>query len=504
MVKNALELLEQSTLRFPDKNVFSEENKALTYTECMKQAKAVGTRLSRLNSKNAPIAVLLDKGVSCLTAMFGVVYSGNFYVIIDSHMPSERIDTIFRTLSPIAVVTDEKNKETAQSLRFDGEIIMFDEAVKTEIDEQKLKLIRSRSIDTDPLYALFTSGSTGVPKGAVVCHRNVIDYAEWVFETFDIGSETVFGNQTPFYFSMSVLDIYTTLKSGAEMVIIPKTFFSFPLKLLEFLNEKKVNTIYWVPSALCLVANWKALDYIELPNLKKILFAGEVMPTKQLNIWISHIPNALYANLYGPTEVTDICAYYIVNRKFRDDEPLPIGNACANCGLLVLKDDGTEAKEGEEGELCVRSSLLAMGYYNNPEKTQAVFTQNPCNTAYPELIYRTGDLVKYNEYGELMFLTRKDFQIKHMGYRIELGEIETAVSAADGVTACVCIYDEEKDKLVLLYEGKADSKAVLKSAGKRLPNYMMPGKIINVKSMPHNANGKIDRKWLKNNYKTLR
>ena len=180
-------------------------------------------------------------------------------------------------------------------------------------------------IDTDPLYALFTSGSTGIPKGTVVCHRSVIDYAHWVTQTFHITQDTVFASQTPFYFSMSVLDIFATLGSGATLCMPPKSYFSFPVQLLEYMEAQKVNTIYWVPSALGLIARMKALDYVKPSALSTILFAGEVMPVKWLNIWRSHYPQALFANLYGPTEVTDICAYYIVDRPFREDELLPIG-----------------------------------------------------------------------------------------------------------------------------------------------------------------------------------
>lgn len=504
MIKNILEYLERSAALFPEKTAFSDEQGSVTYEAFTTRAKQIGTSLARLNVRNRPVAVLVDKSVACLTCLMGVVYSGNFYVVIDTAMPRNRIATIFQTLSPVAILTDKKNESVARSLQFGDEIFLVEDALEREADIQRLAAIRRAAIDTDPLYALFTSGSTGVPKGAVICHRSVIDYAEWVTDTFEISSETVFGNQTPFYFSMSVLDIFSTIKNGATLHIIPKPHFSFPMQLLEYIKEKEINTIYWVPSALCIVANWKALDVVKLPGLKKVLFAGEVMPTKQLNMWISHLPHALFANLYGPTEITDICTYYVVDRPFQDDEPLPIGKACNNCDVLLLTKDGKAAAPGEEGELCVRGSFLAMGYYNNPEKTAEAFVQNPLNPYYPELIYKTGDLVKYNSRGELVYISRKDFQIKHMGYRIEIGEIETAISAAEGVRACVCVYDSEKDKIILIYQGEdVEKKDILSIAQEKLPRYMHPNKMIKVQQMPYNANGKIDRAWLKNNYKTL-
>lgn len=503
-MKNILEFIENSAKLYPDKTAFTDESRALSYKNLLCEAKAVGTVLLSLACRNKPIAVYIDKSVDSLSAFFGVVYSGNFYVVIDTAMPVERINSIFNTLSPVAVVTDSKHIEKAKQISFDGEIFNFDEAVKTDIDNDALLAIRKKMIDTDPLYALFTSGSTGVPKGTVVSHRNVIAYAEWVTEAFDITSETVFGSQTPFYFSMSVLDVYSTVKNGATLHIVPKKLFSFPLKLLEFVRDMHVNTIYWVPSAMAIVANWKALDYVELPELKKVLFAGEVMPTKQLNVWISHIPDAMFANLYGPTEVTDICTYYVVDRHFEDDEPLPIGNSCNNCDVMIITEDNRQAQPGEEGELCVRGSFLAMGYYNNPQKTSEVFVQNPLNTAYPEIIYKTGDLVKMNDRGEILYVTRKDFQIKHMGYRIELGEIEAAAGAIEKIKFSVCIYDEVKDKIVFIYEGNGlDDKLIMDALAEKLPDYMRPNIIKRTKQMPFNQNGKIDRVWLKNNYKEL-
>lgn len=504
MFQNVLEMLEATEKQHPDKTAFSDIDGAYSFKELAARARAIGSSLAAKGCRNKPIAVLLDKSKECVCAFMGVVYSGNFYVVLDTAMPAERVNHILNTLSPEAILTDETHLEKTKSFDFSGDVFLYEKLCLGQPDEQLMAFIRRSAVDTDPLYALFTSGSTGVPKGAVINHRSVIDYAHWVAGTFDISSETVFGSQTPFYFSMSVLDVYTTMLTGATFHIIPKTLFSFPLKLIEFLDEKQINTVYWVPSALCIVANWKALDVKVPKTLKKVLFAGEVMPTKQLNQWIEKLPDALFANLYGPTEVTDICAYYIVDRSFRDDEALPIGNACANCGLMVLTADGREAKPGEEGELCVRGSFLAMGYYNNPEKTAEVFVQNPLNPYYPELVYKTGDLVKYNGRGELLYVSRKDFQIKHMGYRIELGEIETAVSAVPEIKHSVCVFDKERDKIVLIYQGQIEKKEILEQISVKLPDYMLPNRMVQVKAMPFNANGKIDRKWLKDNYRTLK
>lgn len=498
-MKNILEFLEENGEKFKNKIAFKDIQNLITYGDLLKNSKSAGTALASLGAKNKPIAIYLDKGINVLTAMFGIVYSGNFYVVIDSEMPSPRINAIFETLKPVAVVTDSEHMEIAENLEFDGQAFDIDLIANTKVDDALLSKIRDLQIDTDPVYALYTSGSTGVPKGAIVSHKAVIAYSEWSVKTFDITSETVFGNQTPFYFSMSVTDIYSAIRTGAELVIIPKAYFSFPIKLIEFLNENKVNTIYWVPSAISIVANLKLFKFAKPQYLKKVLFAGEVMPTKQLNYWINNLDSdILYANLYGPTETTDICTYYVVNRQFSDDEPLPIGTHCDNCNVVIVNDKGEQAKAGEEGELYVRGSFLANGYYNNPEKTAEAFVQNPLNKSYPELVYKTGDLVRENEFGEIMYITRKDFQIKRSGYRIELGEIETAVSSLENIEENACVFDSDNDKIILFYCGrKIEDNIVRECISSKLPAYFMPDKFVKLRQMPHNQNGKIDRKNLK-------
>jgi len=499
-MKTILEALQDTVKKYPEKIAFAELKKEVTYLEFNNISKNIGTALINYEKKCQPIAIFIDKTINCLASMFGILYSGNFYTIIDTNMPKDRVETILDTLNPFCIITDEINAKKLEIISTSVRTLFYENLIDTTSDEIKLKNIYDELIDTDPAYVLFTSGSTGIPKGTLINHHALMAYSNWFTKTFSITEQTIFGSQTPFYFSMSVSDIFGTIKSGATFHIIPKMFFSFPIRLLEFLNEKKINTIYWVPSALAIVANMKALDEILPTTLEKILFAGEVMPTKQLNIWHKHLPNVMYANLFGPTETTDICTYYIVSRIFADTEPLPIGKHCDNCDVFILKEDGTKANGSEEGELYARGSFLSSGYYNNSDKTKEAFVQNPLNKSYPEVVYKTGDIVKYNEKGELIYLSRRDFQIKHMGYRIELGEIEMNINAIEDIITCACIYED--DKIILYYVSNVVNEEKMATIIKNsLVSYMVPNVINKIEKMPYNANGKIDRSALKQIYK---
>ncbi len=503
-MKNILQFLEKSAIMHPDKIIFADADTSVSYSEFLETAQAIGTAIAQQGIRNRPVAVLMPRCVQALTAMMGVVYSGNFYVVIDSEMPQARVGKIFQTLQPAAVILPKDWQEERAAWAPEISFLAYETCSCSDSDSVLLEQIRRSMVDTDPLYALFTSGSTGNPKGAVLSHKNVIAYSKWFIDAFGITENTVFANQTPFYFSMSVSDLYATMRAGATLHIIPKSLFSFPVKLIEFLNQRTVNTIYWVPSALCIVANWKVLDYVMPTHLKKVLFAGEVMPVRQLNYWMDKLPDAMFANLFGPTETTDICTYYVVNRRFADTDTLPIGRACDNCSVFIIGEDGKEAPAGTEGELYVRGPFVGMGYYNDPEKTAAAFVQNPLQSSYPERVYKTGDLVRENEVGELLYISRKDFQIKHMGYRIELSEIEAAAGAIPEITACAAVYDGERDRILLIYQGKRlEDASLCQALAQRLPAYMMPSRFIRVKAMPYNQNGKIDRAWLGKNYSTL-
>ena len=362
MKKSIVDYLEKNNKKYGDKIIFSERDKGISYNDFVIESKSVATSILDLNFYNKPIIIFIDKTINALVSMFGVTYSANFYTVIDVNMPKNRIDNIIKTLNPSLIITDEKNNDKLNELGYGIKTLVLEECLKNKINYDKIIEAQERLIDINPMYVLFTSGSTGVPKGSVISYKSVISYCKWFTETFKINSRTVFGSQTPFYFSMSVSDVFSTVMMGASLDIIPKFYFSFPLNLIKYMDEKKINTIYWVPSALSIVANLKTFDVIKPKYLKKVLFAGEVMPMKPLNIWRKALPKLMYANLYGPTELTDICTYYIVDRDFEDNETLPIGKPCNNCVAIIIDKNNKEVPYGKEGVLCIKGSIISLGY----------------------------------------------------------------------------------------------------------------------------------------------
>lgn len=493
---NILEYLEQTAERLPDKVCYTDGKTSMTFSEVHRAARGIGTCISRMGYYRKPVAVFMKKGPYEVTAFLGAAYAGCYYVPFDAEMPLFRIELIFRTLGDCAVICDGSALPLLEKVGREKDAVLCSEAAETVPDDALLSGIRARHIDTDPLYVLFTSGSTGVPKGVVACHRSVINYIDRLSDVLNVSEDTVFGNQTPLYTDACMKELFPTLKCGATAVFIPKMLFSFPVRLIGFLNENRINTICWVASALSIVSSVGTFDTIKPEFLRTVGISSEVFPVKQYHIWQKVLPDAKFINLYGPTECTGVSCWYIVDREFRDDEVLPIGKPFQNTEAMLLSEDGKEVPQGEIGEICLRGTCVTFGYYSNPERTSAAFVQNPLNSVYPEIIYRTGDLGRLNERGELVFVSRKDFQIKHMGYRIELGEIEAAASTCDGVSLCCCLYDTQKKKIILFVTGTVDRNELLKYLKSRLPRYMIPGEIMLLAAMPLTLNGKLDRKLL--------
>ena len=504
MTTNILDYLDDKARRFPDKAGIADDKRSLTFRQWVEEAESIGSALVEKTNgtMRSPVLVFVDRKIETLVGFMGVVESGNFYVPIDCKMPYERVKLIADVCQPIAAITISGNDDkTLDLIGFDGIRIEYSEGIQAAKDKSALAEVRRQIIDLDPVYSIFTSGSTGVPKGVLISHRGMMDFADFLVERFGITDEDVVANQAPFYFDCSVKDIGICLRSGATLNIIPKKCFAFPKLLVEFLNERQVTCLFWATSAVILVANTGILDVKKPLYLKHVSFGGEAMPAKQLNCWKRNLPDVQYINVYGPTEVTVDCTYYVVDRDFEDGEYVPIGNNIPNKQVLVLNDEDKLAAVGEVGEICCRGTGVSMGYYNNREKTDSVFVQNPLHNLYNDIIYRTGDLGRWSERGELEFVSRKDFQVKHKGNRIELGEIEVAVNSINGVTNAACIFDQPNDKIVLYYTtSDGAERDIINLVKERIPVYMFPEAVFHLPQMPYNLNGKIDRIELKKKY----
>jgi len=497
MNNNLVELFTNTALKYPHKIAIDDNNVNLSFLELDILSNKYAALIRQMEClRKKPICVYLPKSTSSIVAFLGIIKTGNFYIPLDVKSPLDRLNKIIDTLDSSLIITNNDYSKKLIDIGFKGKIICIESAndFKLSIEQENdLTSIRGKIIDFDPIYSIFTSGSTGTPKGVLISHRGVIDYINWAIDVYNVSEDEIIGNQAPFYFDNSTLDIYLMIVTGAKLVIIPEDKFSFPIKLIEFINEHQINFVFWVPSVLNSVSNFDVFKTIVPYTLNKILFAGEVMSNKHLNYWRKNHPLALYSNLYGPTEITVDCTYYIVDREFKDDEPLPIGKACKNTEILILTEQNVLAKRNELGELCVRGTSLAFGYYNDWDKTKTAFVQNPLNNSYPDIIYKTGDLVFENENDEIIFVGRKDSQIKHMGYRIELGEIETAILGINGVKNVCVLYDSINKQIVAFYISDVNHVEIRKNLLQTLPKYMIPTRWLNENAFPLNSSGKINR-----------
>ena len=499
-IHSAVRLLDEAAARFADRCAVEDETTSLTYAQYRDTARKIGAGLLAAGAVRRPVVVYLPKSARALCVFLGAQYAGCPYAPVDAHIPMARLDKIIDSLRPGCIVTDGTLVPNLEGLDLRGaKVCLYDSLAASAVDEERLDAAAGAVNDADPIYIMYTSGSTGTPKGVTIPHRGILDYADWVVKTFGFTEETVMAGQAPFYFDNSTFDIYGSIRCGGKLVLIPDALVLYPLRLPQFLAEKEITAIFWVPTVLINIANSGALEGADLPALRTVAFCGEVMPNKQLNVWRRALPGRTFANLYGPTEITDVCCYYIVDREFADSDPLPIGKACENMRVLILREDGTEAAAGEQGELCVLGSGVALGYWNAPELTARAFCHNPANRAWGERMYRTGDLAFWDGDGLLQFCGRRDNQIKLKGNRIELGELETAAMCVEGVENAAAVFDKERERIVLFVEtqGTLPLRRFNLELKKHIPQYMLPGQLVPMEKLPHTPNDKIDRQALK-------
>jgi len=493
-MKNILEYLENTP--HLNKTAFVGETSSLAFGELSAISRSIGSYLCNQNIYKQPIPVLMSKSPEMIAAFFGVVYGGNYYVPLDVAMPKVRIHMVLNKVNPPLVICDDSTEGLLTEWGY--RTCNFKDICTHQINDAALADIRSRATDIDPVYVVFTSGSTGVPKGVVAHHRAVIDYVDALCPVLGVDENTVFGNQSPLYLDACLKELFPTLKYGAPTYLIPASLFVFPIKLVEYITTNGINTICWVASALSLVAGLGVLEK-EVPHtLKTIAFGSEVFPQKHLNQWRKALPGTRFVHLYGPTEATGMSCYYEVTRDFDANEAIPIGQPFPNREVVLLTKSVTTPSLGEPGEICIRGNQLSLGYYADPELTAKAFIQNPLSP-YPDTLYKTGDLGRINSDGLLEFISRIDHQIKHMGHRIELAEIEVAAREIEGVEMVCAVFQQEKSRIILFYTAKegVTKGAVQAKLKLHLPRYMVPHAINQMEKLPLTPGGKIDRNSLK-------
>jgi len=506
-MNTVLSYFKKTVKKFPNNISVEDTNGEITYKQLDELSDFLASNIIDSLDKNvkiSPVLVFLPKQIESVISYVGILKTGNPYVPVDYQIPMQRLQTMIDNLNPEIIIADEEGikRLNQNNIKTDATICNYTELIKESTELNCVEKCIAETIDVDPAYIMYTSGTTGIPKGVVISHRGVEDYANWLIDEFDISENSVFGLQSGFHFDNSVFDMYCSFFTGGKMVIIPEILFMYPSKLMLYLNEKKINIIFWVPTVMISVADSGTLDAEKPTHLKTIVFAGEVMPNKQLNIWRRALPSCVYANLYGPTEITVDCLFYIVDRDFSDNEPLPIGKDCPNSKVLILKEDNTPAGINEYGEICVLGCGVGMGYWRNPEQTKKVFVQNPLNTEYREIMYRTGDIGYRTNEGLVMYAGRKDSQFKLRGNRIELGEIEQNALAIPEIERVCAIFDAANQEIVVFI--KTSSEITLRKFNNELknylPKYMLPSKLFIIDDFPYNQNNKIDRLALKNKY----
>lgn len=498
---NLIEYFLETLGKFPNRTAIIDGERQLTFSEVDVKARQLAKVIvDTTNCKCRPVAMFLPKSVESLVTDLAITYSGNVYMNLDVKNPSERLGNILDLIRPVAIVTSSRFMHIMESMtNVDVRVINIDE-IDSEMEAPSSKWFldhNSDIIDSDPYCIINTSGSTGTPKGVVLNHKSFIDFMEQTFSEFNFSQNDVIGSLSPVVFDIWSYEVCLLMGRGAMIVVIPDSLSAFPIRILQLMQQHNVSYIFWVPTIMVNIANMGLLQQVPLPNLRLCWFAGEVFPTKQFNIWRHNMPQTTFANFYGPIEITLDCVYYTVDREIGDDEPIPIGKPFRNTGVLILDENNQNITEpNKEGEICIRGTSLAMGYYNNSEKTADAFVQNPLNQNYPEIIYRTGDMVFINDNGEIVFKGRKDTLIKHMGYRIELGEIEHVIINTLKLVKNGCVvYNYQNKEITLYYESETElsSMEFRKAIGSALPKYMIPVVYHRLPELKRNTNGKIDR-----------
>jgi amino acid adenylation domain-containing protein len=466
------------------------------------------------------VAVYMTKRIEAIASIYGVLKAGAAYVPLDPKAPVSRISLVANDCSLAAMLTTpDLAVKAVPELETPPKLLIL--VGEEEVDQLGCATTRYVDvvadsgasdpqvpvIDVDLAYILYTSGSTGTPKGVMLTHRNALTFVQWCAETIGVSPDDRLANHAPLHFDLSVFDLYLAAIGGSTVVLIPEREAFFGASLAGIINQEQITVWYSVPSALRLLT--KAAQPGSLPSLRTVVFAGEVYPTPALRELRERIPDADLWNLYGPTE-TNVCTYYKVEDLPPDDQTIPIGRACSNTEVFAVAPDGRAAGVGQPGELYVRGATVMKGYWGQPAKSAEVLVPNPLSDP-PDLVYRTGDLVKLQPDGYYHFLGRRDHQIKSRGYRIELGDVESTLSTHSDLdeSVVVSVPHHEWGCAIVAWVTPRDDVEVTESdirrhVASRLPSYMVPASIQVVEQLPKTSTGKIDRPLLTERARELR
>ena len=488
-----LSRFEQTVARLPDKKAIGCEDNSYTFSQLKSLAARLGMALSHTLPQGQAVGVLVRRNVESIVAFFAALYAGCYYVPLDPDMPAQKLQLILEDAKIRVLLGTETDRTLLGPICFSGTYL-------TVADAEAEAIPAPEAGPDTPLYMVYTSGSTGKPKGVLKSHGAMISFIDAFAATFQLGETEILGNQNPFFFDAAAKDLYLMALLGATMEIIPSEKFIFPVRLLEYLNSRGVSYICWTPTALALITQMNTFKKLLPQTLRKVLFVGEVFPIKQLHKWLTTLPALQYVNLYGSSELAGICCWYEIPHDTLPEQ-LPLGIPLPNCRVWLHAESGFVRESGVLGELWIESPALALGYYGDPEKTARVFCTERLPDGRQARVLKTGDMARYDRDGNLVFSSRKDFQIKHMGRRIELGEIEAVADTLPEIQRCCCLYHSEKNRIELfctLVPGlELNGRQIQHLLRGRLSDYMLPSIVHILPEMPFNANGKIDRTRLK-------
>jgi len=505
------QLLTQSAQAYPDKPAVWARGYSITYRELDELSNQLAHLLLQHGlQKGDRVGLFFPKCVESIVSMLGVLKAGGVYVPLDPQAPSDRVGYMIGNCGIEILITNAERRSTlAPEIQSTLACCIFTEGEGNGSDLIAWARLAEfpathapalTLVETDLAYILYTSGSTGHPKGVMLTHRNALTFVEWCAAEFQVCSEDRLSNHAPLHFDLSVFDVYNTLGAGATVYLITEDLAPFPASVADFIEMHGITIWYSVPSALMLLRLLGRPTPEQLKSLRLILFAGEVFPIKYLRQLAEITAESQLYNLYGPTE-TNVCTFYRVERaRLASLEKLPIGIACANSECFLVTPEGQPAKPGEAGELCVRGPSVTCGYWADPEKTNKVVVHNPFQENIDEKMFRTGDMVSVGEDGNYYFLGRRDGMIKSRGYRIELGEIESALLSHPAVreAAVFAVPDELAGNRIravvaLHAAGSLGALELQQFCASRVPKYMIPENIELCSELPKTSTGKIDR-----------